>query len=387
MQKFLYYFKRVCLVLQFLLLISAAVLLIFEFHRNPVELVVFLVMDALLILCDLYRVFTRSTRRYQSVILGVSLIDCALLMFFCHEVSFQIYYFFLLDLLFDLKNRKLEYLYMAFHTTGYFLSMGFYLFIVEQRAIFYGIENLLTLMATYGLVMLVFVIIHYFKSEQERLQILNADLIAYSFGEREYLIARERSEISQELHDSIGHSLMAVLMNIRFLKAIMPRENGKLTEQVNEIEKLLKGCVTSLRGSVSDLRKLDDNIRLKDEIEHIAHKFNALGFVKIELDFDDLADTAQKQIKSAIYKTIREGITNSIRHGNASKIMISIRCPKEQIELIIRDNGLGCADIHKSVGLCGILERVKDVKGKAWFTSQKNKGFTIRALLPGRFEG
>lgn len=107
------------------------------------------------------------------------------------------------------------------------------------------------------------------------------------------------------------------------------------------------------------------------------------GFIKIQTDFDNKIDKAPNPVKTVLYKTIREGITNSIKHGNATLIQIYIHYVSNQIELLIKDNGSGCADIHKSFGLNGIVDRMKEAGGEVWFTSVKNKGFTIRALLPG----
>ena len=383
MQKFLYYFKLACLVLQFILPIIVAFQLVADYSRNPAKLTAYLAMDMLLLLWNVYRMRAHSSIKYYSAAIGLSIVDCAVLLSLSRYSAIQIYYFFLLDQLFDIKNKNKEHIFIALHLTAFLSSEVFYLSAIEHPTMINAVKSILAILFAYALVMIVFLIVHYYKSEQDRFKILNADLIAYSFEEREYLLSKERNDISQELHDSVGHSLMAALMNIRYLKAVMPQGDIKLSKQVIEIENLIKNCVSSLRGSVSDLRRLDENIALRAEIEHIARKFNEIGFVRIELKFDDKADEAIGHIKSVMYKTIREGITNSVRHGNASKIWISILPLDTRIELIVRDNGIGCTDIHKSFGLNGILERVKAVNGEVYFLSEKNRGFTIRALLPG----
>lgn len=94
--------------------------------------------------------------------------------------------------------------------------------------------------------------------------------------------------------------------------------------------------------------ELDKNINLREEIQRIIQKFDELGLVRIGLDYDSEADKAPGHVKEVIHKAIREGITNSIRHGSASSIQISIHCREDGVELVIEDNGSGCADIHKS---------------------------------------
>lgn len=353
---------------------------------NPYRAGALLFCIAVLILLDVGRFVIPAVKSHPTAFSLISISLCLLLSLNREFNAIQIYYFFLMGDIFHAQSGKRLKALIATHYAGFIAFWCFARLLGEHNDERDYVHLFLLLSAVYAVILFISAVIHYLKQEQERLKVLNANLIEYSFEEREYLIAKERGNISQELHDSIGHSLMAVLMNVRYLKAIQSRSEEERQKQIEEIEILLKECVSNLRESVDSLRKLDESICLKDEIDRVIQKFGELALINIRLNYDSRAESAPNQIKMVLFKTIREGITNSIRHGNAGSIQISIRCMDEHIEMVMKDNGSGCAEIHPSYGLDGITERVNEVGGEVSFSSEKNKGFTMKALLPGGIE-
>lgn len=341
------------------------------------------VIVLLLIFFDFGRLRLQAVRSHPAVFSILSIVLCMILLTAKRTDMIQVYYFFLLHDIFTTQRRKLQNSLIAVHFVGFITAECYAVYVVEHQNFWQNFSDVFALLAIYAILLYVFAVIHYFKWDRDKLKILNTKLIEYSFQEREYLIASERSHISQELHDSLGHSLMAALMNVRYLKAIQDKSPEEKSGQVDEVEEILKECVENLRGSVYNLKELDENINLREEVGHIIDKFDELGLIEIHLDSDDKIENVPKPLKSVLYKTIREGITNSIRHGNASSIRISIRYVDDRIELLIKDNGCGCENIQRSYGLNGIEDRIKEVGGEVSFSGAKNKGFSIKALLPG----
>lgn len=83
-----------------------------------------------------------------------------------------------------------------------------------------------------------------------------------------------------------------------------------------------------------------------------------------------------------ISKTIMEGITNGIKHGNADIFDIEISKANNKILFKISNNGLGCSHIEKSNGIKGIEKRMTDLGGSVKFYSENEIGFTIDASIP-----
>ena len=383
MQKLFNILRWVDPAARFTLLAVMTAEIVMDVSRNPFNRGILFFCLTVLIIVDIGRLLIPAVQRRPVVFFILSMSVCLLICLDKKSDLIQIYYFFLMGEIFHTQQGKKLKALIAAHFSGFVAVWYCAQLAREQKGPEQYVQAFLLLTAIYALILFIFASIHYFKREQERLKVLNTDLIEYSFEEREYLIAKERGSISQELHDSLGHSLMATLMNVRYLKAIQNKSEDERKKQLAEIEDLLKECVSNLRNSVYSLKELDENINLKDEIERVIQKFRDLELVDISLEYSAQVESAPNYIKTVLFKTIREGITNSIRHGNASSIQISILCIDQSIEMIIKDNGSGCEDIKKSYGLNGIVDRVKEVGGEVWFISRKGKGFTIKTLLPG----
>lgn len=293
----------------------------------------------------------------------------------------NIYYFVLLDDIFDITEFKLRIKFILFHFLGILLYLPINKFIFINKNIEHIGHSLISTILIYIVVLLIFGIIHNYKYQRDNMKMLNFNLIEYSFKERAYLLSEERSRISQELHDSIGHSLMAISMNIRYLKAL--KDKDKIQAEIIEIETLVKESINTLRSTVYNLKELDEHHNLREEITKIIQKFNELGIVKINFDFSTNINFSSNRLENILLTTIKEGITNSLKHGNPSTIDISIKIINDDLQLIISDNGQGCKYINKSNGLNGITERIKKINGEVAFTSSINKGFTIKTLIPG----
>lgn len=295
----------------------------------------------------------------------------------------NIYYYVLLDDIFDITEFKLRIKFILFHFLGILLYFPINKFIFMNKNIAHIVHSLVYAILAYILILFIFSIIHTYRYERDKLKLLNSNLIEYSFKERDYLLSEERSRISQELHDSIGHSLMALSMNIRYLKVL--KDKDKIQTEIIEIEALVKESINTLRSTVYNLKELDEHYNLREEITKIIQKFNELGIVKINFDFSTNINFSSNRLENILLTTIKEGITNSLKHGNPSTIDISIKTINDDLQLTITDNGQGCKYINKSNGLNGITERIKKINGEVAFTSSINKGFTIKTLIPGGF--
>ncbi|MHC6180005.1 sensor histidine kinase [Clostridium sp. JNZ X4-2] len=227
------------------------------------------------------------------------------------------YYFFILDNVFEFDNRKTRRSLIFCHMSGFILYLLVDNILISKIPFYKDIPSYISGIFVYIIVLFVYICIHEYRYEMNNLKMLNCSLIDYSFKEREHLILNERNRISQELHDSLGHSLMALSMNIKYIKAIKDRE--KINHEINELESLISKSIQSLRETVYNLRKLDENFSLHNEITSIISKFNKLNIIKITLDYDNNIEKSSIAIKNILISTIKESITNSLKHGNSTK--------------------------------------------------------------------
>jgi len=158
------------------------------------------------------------------------------------------------------------------------------------------------------------------------------------------------------------------------------------TEKVKEVliksEYIAKSSINSLRDVVSLFNDEREIKFFNDSIEDIINNFNILDNLRINFNTDENLDNLNPIIKNSIYKTIKEFITNSIKHGKATEINIKISIENNNINLILTNNGIGCNKIIKSNGLLGIENRVTSLNGSVNYFSNDNFGFGIDILFP-----
>jgi signal transduction histidine kinase len=140
--------------------------------------------------------------------------------------------------------------------------------------------------------------------------------------------------------------------------------------------------MNSLREVVSILRKDNYIDKLRISINEIFNNFKDSNSIEFTLQMDEQVEKATPDMKNCIYKTIREVVTNGIKHGNATNFIIEISNEDNNISLLIKNNGLPCSNIIKSTGLKGIENRIKALGGNVSFISGEVKDFTIRANIP-----
>ncbi|WP_268055946.1 sensor histidine kinase [Clostridium estertheticum] len=216
----------------------------------------------------------------------------------------------------------------------------------------------------------------------KKLQLANIKLKQYNLEVEELTTAKERARVSQELHDSLGHYLMALAMHLEFAKKICETKPEKVKEIIVKCEDIAKSSISSLREIVDLLKEEREIVDFYGSIRKLINNFHLITDININFNADKNLDNLSPIIKSSIYKTIQEAITNSIKHGKSSEINIKIFNKNENINLIIKNNGIRCDKIIKSNGLNGIDDRVRLLNGFVNYSSSNNLGFSIDICIP-----
>jgi signal transduction histidine kinase len=127
---------------------------------------------------------------------------------------------------------------------------------------------------------------------------------------------------------------------------------------------------------------------LREESEYelitqgVMHLANQVKNMNVEVTVKGEDSEKYSHLTKIIYDTLRESITNSIKHSKADKIDIILTFKEKSVQLLIVDNGVGCQSIEESNGIRGIKERVEKSKGTIRFVTAPNQGFLTRIELP-----
>ncbi len=211
------------------------------------------------------------------------------------------------------------------------------------------------------------------KGQSEKILELSQRLIAIS--------ETERAEISSELHDVLGQSLVLTKLNLlKFLSDhdLRTAENEKLLlEPIADT--LRKAREISRRLTPSHMKKVGLALAVEDMLQSAA----SLSGVEIKHELAALENFFSENWSIECYRIIQEAITNALKHSQCKSIRVMARRLDTNLELEVTDDGLGFAgedDAH-GVGLALMRERVRGLRGHMFFKSAKT-GLTLHVLIP-----
>lgn len=228
-------------------------------------------------------------------------------------------------------------------------------------------------------ILIIIIIFKYYKEEKEKTEELNAKLVESLEKIEELTLIKERNRIASELHDSIGHKLTGLIMQLEMAEYYI--DNSK-----QETRKLIIQSKQNSRDSLKELREVVEALKepcLKGDfiplIRELSNKFSQMTKIEVNLNNSGREIKLTPEAKIVLYKIIQEALTNSAKHGNVKKVDIIINYLKDKIEIIIKDDGIGCNQIIKGNGLDGITKKVESLNGIVSFNG--DNGFEIKLLF------
>jgi signal transduction histidine kinase len=185
----------------------------------------------------------------------------------------------------------------------------------------------------------------------------------------------ERERISRELHDTLGHHLTALSLN---LEAANHLAQESALVQIQRAQSVTKRLLSDVRGVVSALRG-EDPIGLAHALKTLAASVPA---PQIHLLIAEDLTINEPLRAHTVLRCVQEIITNTIRHAAAANLWIELARTDSGITIRARDDGRGGKDIQPGHGLTGMRERLEQVGGKLEIETQPAKGFQIDAWMP-----
>ncbi|MCZ4246728.1 sensor histidine kinase [Bacillus amyloliquefaciens] len=218
------------------------------------------------------------------------------------------------------------------------------------------------------------------------LKTANATLKEYSDRIEELAVTKERTRIAQELHDSLGHYLAALKMNLEFAGKTAGHQPEKVKQIIDKAHDLTKESILKLRQAVTLLQGSLSGREFEQALRDIFSHFQEAGSIRFELEMDAAIEAAQPDVKHCLYQSVQETITNAMKHGHASYVSVRIQKDRSMIEAHIHNNGSACGTIVKSNGLKGIEKRAAALGGEAVFSSGNETGFDVKIRIPCKEE-
>jgi two-component system sensor histidine kinase DesK len=206
-------------------------------------------------------------------------------------------------------------------------------------------------------------------------------------------VAEERLRIARDLHDLLGHSLSLITLKAELSRRIIGTDTERAGREIAELEAVARQSLRDVREAVAGYRQPD----LSAELGAARHLLTAAG-IACQITAPAIRSLSG-DVDAVLAWTIREGITNVVRHARATSVVISVTSDRDAAVAEIADDGVGAPPAVGLVdggapgatlarlrptgsGLAGLAERVRALGGDLSAGQVRPCGFRLRVTIP-----
>ncbi len=220
-------------------------------------------------------------------------------------------------------------------------------------------------------------LVHYVRLREQRARAELARSNASLLGTRAMLVEgsrqTERLRISRELHDSLGHHLTA--LNLQ-LDLAARQAAGPAAEAVGRAKALSQQSLAEVRKVVSQMQT-EAAVDLVPALRALAAGVPA---PKIHVEAPESLVVSDGATTHTAFRCVQEAITNALKHASAQSVWVKLEAAGGKLVIRVRDDGTGALVLKKGRGLEGMTARVAELGGTARF--EAGNGFTVVLELP-----
>jgi signal transduction histidine kinase len=218
----------------------------------------------------------------------------------------------------------------------------------------------------------------------QQLEITNQQLCQYALRIEDQATLQERNRIAREIHDGLGHTLVAQTIQINNTLLFWESNNDKALTFLKQAKELGAEALLEIRRSLSVLRSNPlQGQSLKSAIEKLLTDFQQTTGIEPDCKID-VPHTLPTEVNTAIYRIVQESLTNICKHAQATSVSVGLLAHTGMIHLSIEDNGKGFNPTQNTTGfgLQGMRERAVALGAQLHLHSQLGTGCCISVSLP-----
>jgi signal transduction histidine kinase len=209
------------------------------------------------------------------------------------------------------------------------------------------------------------------------------ELAGYAASVEELATVQERNRLAREVHDSVGHYLTVINVQLEAAARLIESEPHRAAAAVARARNLTGEGLDDIRRSVAALRAAPYQDRpLPEAIAALVSELATSG-TAAELRVHGEPRALAPAASLTLFRAAQEALTNVRKHARASRADVELSYAASTVELAVADDGCGTADPTGGFGLLGVRERVHLLGGKLDIASAPDAGFRLRVEVPG----
>ncbi|MEU1198140.1 sensor histidine kinase [Streptomyces sp. NPDC005813] len=189
----------------------------------------------------------------------------------------------------------------------------------------------------------------------------------------------ERRRIAQELHDEVGQTLTAVLLE---LKRVADHAPSDVRTELRQVQETTRGSLDEIRRIARRLRPgVLDELGLASALRSLTTEFAGPGLT-VGHRLDTELPALGPETELVLYRVAQEGLTNTARHADAHHAELALRTTETGVELLLRDDGRGLGDAPEGAGIRGMRERAVLIGAALALGAGPGGGTELRLTVP-----
>jgi signal transduction histidine kinase len=200
-------------------------------------------------------------------------------------------------------------------------------------------------------------------------------------------VAEERARIARELHDIVAHAVSVMVLQVGAVRHNLHDAMAEDRDALRDVERAGRTALVEMRRLLAAMRRDGDEAELVpqpglDGLDALVEEVSRAG-LPVQVHVDGERVPLPRAIDLSAFRIVQEGLTNALKHAQATRADVTVRYLPDEVQLEVRDDGVGSSTIDGlGHGLVGIRERVKIYGGEMAAGSANGGGFVLTTRLP-----
>ncbi|MFE9077810.1 histidine kinase [Bacillus cereus] len=276
------------------------------------------------------------------------------------------------------NSQHLSYYWTA--PTTVFITTGIFYAVAPSNSYWIMVTN-------YGLAYVMgfafhLLIVNHKQNEAIRKQ--NAVLEQYMSQIERITLAEERNRLSSELHDTVGHAYTSIIMGMETLRTELATEMG--IQRLDSLLEMGRKSIEDVRGYLHQMDSSCQSSSLIQSLQNLGAEFQE--HAQVNVSFRTFGEEYQlsRQAKIAFVRCLQECLTNAVRHGQGTEIIVSLQFEQQYTRLEVQDNGKGNVEWQEGFGMNAMKERAMNLQGHLSVYTKPEEGMLVTCTIPRQTE-
>ncbi|CAI6079870.1 Sensor histidine kinase LnrJ [Paenibacillus sp. JJ-100] len=175
-------------------------------------------------------------------------------------------------------------------------------------------------------------------------------------------LQEERNRMSKELHDTLGHSFIALIMSLDASIALLDRKPEEVKDRLIRIRALAEQNLDDMRNIVHEMSE-EEGASLTQQVENLVLRFQEHTGTVLTVNLLGTEPRVHFEVRQAVIRVIQEAFTNALKHGKASRLYLELEFAVNTLKLIVRNNGIPIQRMDYGFGLTTMKHRIERLGG------------------------